>query len=117
MFFMPVIIAKSGASFSRTEEYYTLALQQFFGIFGPIAAAWLVETRFGRRYTFCIPFVISGILSFGLYLSVGSKIVIIVISSILGFFTNCAWAAGYTLNAELYPTEIRSTAMGWGSSV
>jgi len=34
----------------------------------------------------------------------------------LTFVTQIGWAGLYTINAEIYDTEIRSTGVGWGNA-
>ncbi|AFZ68819.1 MFS transporter [Deinococcus peraridilitoris] len=89
-----------------------LALAQ---IPGYILAAYLVE-RVGRRPTLA-GFLLVGALASFLFTLVGSGVASLVVSALLSAALLGAWGALYAFTPELYPTESRSTGMGWVSSM
>jgi MFS transporter, putative metabolite:H+ symporter len=101
--------------FSSLQTYhntFVLALAQLPGYF---SAAYLIE-RWGRRNTLSLYLLASGVFTF--LFAVASGFGWVLASAILmSFFSLGAWAALYAWTPELYPTEIRTTGMGWASGM
>ncbi len=91
-----------------------LAILAPFGLasafFGSVAAGILMD-RIGRRYTLCLLMCMIGVFTIVAYRShtwvaIGGSYV--GIQAALG-----VWIVAYTLNSELFPTELRAAANGW----
>lgn len=115
--FMPELLKKAGhGSESDEETYMTMFFQQIAGIPGIFLATWMVETRMGRRWTQAVALLLSGLCVF-LFLIALDYWMIMVTSTLMFFFSLMAYSAQYTITPESYPTEIRSTGMGWCSAM
>lgn len=89
-----------------------LALSQ---IPGYVLAAYLVD-RIGRRQTLALYLFVSAAASFLFTLATSTSAVVIT-SNLLSFSLLGAWGALYVFSPELYPTEARTTGMGWVSAM
>ena len=110
---LPKIFVDRGFTFLKTFQYiFLMALAQLPGYF---SAAYLVE-RIGRKKTLGIYLLLSG--AFTYFFAVAESLPMIVGSAVLmSFFCLGAWGSLYAYTPELYPTEIRSTGMGWASGM
>jgi putative MFS transporter len=108
---LPSAFVERGFSSLQTyQNTFVLALAQLPGYF---SAAYLIE-RWGRRNTLSLYLLASGVFTF--LFAVASGLGWVLASAILmSFFSLGAWAALYAWTPELYPTEIRTTGMGWAS--
>ena len=110
---LPSIFVGRGFTFLRTyQNVFLMALAQLPGYF---SAAYLVE-RWGRRPTLALYLVMSGVFTY-LFAVVTGLTSIIGMAVLMSFFCLGAWGALYAYTPELYPTEIRSTGMGWASGM
>lgn len=110
---LPSVLVARGFDFMQTYGYvFLMALAQ---IPGYLSAAYLVE-RSGRRATLAVYLILSGVFTL-LFATVSSAAGIILAASLMSFFSLGAWGALYAYTPELYPTEIRSTGMGWASGM
>ncbi|HEY0739212.1 MAG TPA: MFS transporter, partial [Herpetosiphonaceae bacterium] len=82
---------------------------------GYILAAYLID-RIGRRPTLALYLFVSAIASF-LFAIATSTAGIIITSNLLSFSLLGAWGALYVFSPELYPTDARTTGMGWVSAM
>ena len=89
-----------------------LALSQ---IPGYVLAAYLVD-RIGRRPTLALYLFVSAAASF-LFAIATSPLAVIITSNLLSFSLLGAWGALYVFSPELYPTDTRTTGMGWVSAM
>lgn len=110
---MPTLLSES-ASTGPAVTYGMIVMQQACGIPGVILAAWLINTRFGRKWTSVIPFLLSGLVTFIFFLSQAAATVI-VCTSITTMFSYMGWGALYTIVPESYDTNIRSFGVGWAN--
>ncbi|MFQ5950632.1 MAG: MFS transporter [Candidatus Geothermarchaeales archaeon] len=91
---------------------FLMALAQLPGYF---SAAYLIE-KIGRKWTLGSYLVASGLFTYvfaqitGLTNVVGAGI-------LMAFFSLGAWGSIYAYTPELYPTEMRSTGMGWAAGM
>jgi MFS transporter, putative metabolite:H+ symporter len=110
---LPSAFVERGFSSLQTyQNTFVLALAQLPGYF---SAAYLIE-RWGRRNTLSLYLLASGVFTF--LFAVASGLGWVLASAILmSFFSLGAWAALYAWTPELYPTEIRTTGMGWASGM
>jgi len=89
-----------------------LALSQ---IPGYVLAAILVD-RIGRRPTLALYLFVSAAASF-LFATATNTTAIVIYSNLLSFSLLGAWGALYVYSPELYPTDSRTTGMGWVSAM
>lgn len=82
---------------------------------GYVLAAYLID-RIGRRPTLALYLFVSAIASF-LFAVATSPTGIIITSNLLSFSLLGAWGALYVFSPELYPTDARTTGMGWVSAM
>ena len=111
--FLPLTFAEQGFSSIRTyQNTFILALAQVPGYF---SAAYLLE-RWGRRNTLGVYLIASAVFTF-LFAIATSPGLILLASVLMSFFALGAWGALYAWTPELYPTEIRTTGVGWASGM
>jgi MFS transporter, putative metabolite:H+ symporter len=82
---------------------------------GYLLAAYLVD-RIGRRWTLALYLWGSAAASF-LFVSATTSGAVLATSSLLSFSLLGAWGALYVFTPELYPTDARTTGMGWTSAM
>ena len=110
---LPQAFVQQGFSSLQTyQNTFILALAQVPGYF---SAAYLIE-RWGRRYTLGIYLLASGVFTF-LFAVVTGFGGLLTSAILMSFFALGAWAALYAWTPESYPTEIRTTGMGWASGM
>jgi len=110
---LPRIFVKQGFTFLKTyQNVFLMALAQLPGYF---SAAYLVE-RVGRKVTLGIYLILSGLFTY-LFAVTGGLSPIVGSALLMSFFSLGAWGALYAYTPESYPTEIRSTGMGWASGM
>ena len=110
---LPQAFVQQGFSSLQTyQNTFILALAQVPGYF---SAAYLIE-RWGRRYTLGIYLLASGVFTF-LFATVTGFGGLLTSAILMSFFALGAWAALYAWTPESYPTEIRTTGMGWASGM
>ena len=105
-------VAQGFSSLQTYQNTFILALAQVPGYF---SAAYLVE-RLGRRNTLGIYLIASGVFTF-LFAVVTGFGGLLASAMLMSFFALGAWAALYAWTPESYPTEIRTTGMGWASGM
>jgi MFS transporter, putative metabolite:H+ symporter len=110
---LPQAFVQQGFSSLQTyQNTFLLALAQVPGYF---SAAYLVE-RLGRRNTLGLYLLASGVFTF-LFAVVTGFGGLLASAMLMSFFALGAWAALYAWTPESYPTEIRTTGMGWASGM
>ena len=110
---LPQAFIQQGFSSLQTyQNTFLLALAQVPGYF---SAAYLVE-RLGRRNTLGLYLLASGVFTF-LFAVVTGFGGLLASAMLMSFFALGAWAALYAWTPESYPTEIRTTGMGWASGM
>ena len=105
-------VAQGFSSLQTYQNTFILALAQVPGYF---SAAYLIE-RWGRRYTLGIYLIASGVFTF-LFATVTGFGGLLASAILMSFFALGAWAALYAWTPESYPTEVRTTGMGWASGM
>ena len=105
-------VAQGFSSLQTYQNTFILALAQVPGYF---SAAYLIE-RLGRRNTLGIYLIASGVFTF-LFSVVTGFGGLLASAMLMSFFALGAWAALYAWTPESYPTEIRTTGMGWASGM
>jgi putative MFS transporter len=110
---LPAVFAERGLPPLQTyQNTFILALAQLPGFF---SAAYLIE-RWGRRNTLAVYLLASGVATF-LFAIVTGFGGLLASAILMSFFSLGAWGALYAWTPELYPTEIRTTGMGWASGM
>ena len=105
-------VAQGFSSLQTYQNTFILALAQVPGYF---SAAYLIE-RWGRRNTLAIYLIASGVFTF-LFATVTGFGGLLASAILMSFFALGAWAALYAWTPESYPTEVRTTGMGWASGM
>lgn len=110
---LPTIFVAQGFTFVRGYGYLVLlALAQLPGY---VLAAYLVE-QIGRKVTLAA-FLISSALFSYLFAIATTPVLIVGGGMLLSFSLLGAWGALYAYTPELFPTNVRTTGMGWASAM
>ena len=110
---LPNVFVERGLPPLQTyQNTFILALAQLPGFF---SAAYLIE-RWGRRNTLAVYLLASGAATF-LFATVTGFGGLLASAVLMSFFSLGAWGSLYAWTPELYPTEIRTTGMGWASGM
>jgi MFS transporter, putative metabolite:H+ symporter len=110
---LPAVFVERGLPPLQTyQNTFILALAQLPGFF---SAAYLIE-RWGRRNTLALYLLASGVATF-LFAIVTGFGGLLASAILMSFFSLGAWGSLYAWTPELYPTEIRTTGMGWASGM
>jgi putative MFS transporter len=110
---LPSIFVGRGFTFLKTyQNVFLMALAQLPGYF---SAAYLIE-RVGRKATLGVYLILSGLFTY-LFAVTGELSLIVGSAVLMSFFCLGAWGVVYAYTPEAYPTEIRSTGMGWASGM
>ena len=82
------------------------------GAFFGIITQGYFSSKYGLKKTLGVILVLTGVLmaSFGLF--VGSDVILLILA-LLGFGIQGGFVGLYALSARLYPTEFRTTGVGW----
>lgn len=116
LYFMPEFLG----DLSTSMAYGIILIQQACGVPGVLLGSFMVETKFGRRYTILFPFLIAGVCCFIFYIEANVVSVIpiqvIVNTSIMNLLDMMGYSAMYTINPESYPTDIRNLGVGLANS-
>jgi len=112
--FLPVLLTRNGIVIEHA--YQDVFIYAAVGIPGSLLGAYLVETKFGRKWTMAIWTAMSGLfmLTFGFS---RSHVLFITFSSFVSFSSQIMYAAVYTYTPEVFPTTERSSAVGFVSSL
>ncbi|KAF1947180.1 membrane transporter [Clathrospora elynae] len=117
--FLPTYLASRGAAFGQPSPYTTwrnYTLVNFSGIWGPVLAGWLCETRLGRKYTMVLGAVVTMAFFFA-YTQVRTAVQNVAFSCIVNFCLNIYYGTLYAYTPEVLPSAHRGTgngiAIGW----
>lgn len=109
---LPTLLIKAGHDMVKSFEFVLwMTVAQ---IPGYIAAAALVD-KIGRKPTMCL-FVLGTAFTAYMFGNSTSTADIYLWGCLMSFFNLGAWGVLYTYSPELYPTEARSTGVGWSAS-
>jgi benzoate transport len=113
LFFLTSWIPKltKDAGLSEKLAIYSLTVFNIGAFFGIITQGYF-SSKYGLKKTLGLILVLTGVLmaSFGLF--VGSDVILLVLA-LLGFGIQGGFVGLYALSARLYPTEFRTTGVGW----
>ncbi|KAM0431272.1 hypothetical protein ACHAPT_005242 [Fusarium lateritium] len=99
------------ANTSFNHTYMVYCIVSSVGIVGPIAAGFLVETRFGRRWMMAISSVLTGAFLFA-YTSVGTQAADIGFQCATAILGNFEYAIMFAFTPESFPGPVRGTGTG-----
>lgn len=112
LYFMPYFLS----DLTQDEAYLIILVQQASGIPSVLLGSWLEETSLGRKYTFVISFVLSGICSLLFCYSENKTMVlgiqVIVCTSVLNLLMMMGYSVLFTLTPESFQPSIRSLGVG-----
>ena len=113
--FLPYYLAARGADVGANSNYIVwrnYAINQVSGLFGPIVAGILVETRFlGRRGTLAIGALITMALQFG-YTQIQTPAQNVGVSAAITAASNIYYGTIYAYTPEILPSAHRATGYG-----
>jgi putative MFS transporter len=110
---LPTVLEHQGTGLLRSFTY--TAIISAVGVAGSIVASQAIN-RLGRRWVLAPAFAISGVfcLAWG---AVSGTTAIVVLGSLATFFgSGVAGSTLFAYSAELYPTTIRATGLGWNAA-
>jgi len=108
LFWVPTLLVQAG--FSMVRSYSYSAVQSIGAALGPFLIGASMD-KFGRKIGLVITCVLGGI-SIWLFGNVGSYLAVFVIMAAVGLFQLGAPTCLHVVAGEIYPTRIRSTAIG-----
>ena len=109
---LPTLLVKAGYNMVQSFEFVLwMTVAQIPGYF---AAAALVD-RLGRKPTMAI-FLLGCAFTAFMFGNANSTSEIYLWGCLMSFFNLGAWGILYTYSPELYPTEARSTGVGWSAA-
>ncbi len=110
---LPTLLVRSGHSLVRS---YGFGLVQAVGAsVGGFLLGWMMDA-FGRKAGLVIAYLLGGIVIW-LFGIVTAPLALYVIGAATGVFAIGAQIAQHVVTGEVYPTEIRSTGVGWALTV
>lgn len=110
---LPTVLEKEGTSLLRSFTY--TAIISAVGVAGSIVASQAIN-RLGRRKVLAPAFAISGATCL-LWGAVSGTTAIVVLGSLATFFgSGIAGSTLFAYSAELYPTTLRATGLGWNAA-
>ncbi|RAL03261.1 Clavaminate synthase-like protein [Aspergillus ibericus CBS 121593] len=115
--FLPSYLAtKFSSDSSLTTTYRDYCIESAVGVVGPISAAYLVTTFFGRRWMMGISSIITGVFLFA-YVGVNNPTSSLAFACITGMLGNFEYAIMYAFTPESFPAPHRGTGTGTAASL
>ncbi|EUC40730.1 hypothetical protein COCMIDRAFT_9439 [Bipolaris oryzae ATCC 44560] len=112
--FLPAYLASRGAAFGQSSPYITwrnYTLVNFSGIWGPVLAGWMCETRLGRKYTMVVGALVTMAFFFA-YTQVRTATQNVAFTCIINFCLNVYYGTLYAYTPEVLPSHDRGTGNG-----
>jgi MFS transporter, putative metabolite:H+ symporter len=110
---LPTVLEHKGTGLLRSFTY--TAIISAVGVAGSILASQTIN-RLGRRRVLAPAFLISGVFCL-LWGTVSGTVAIVILGSLATFFgSGIAGSTLFAYSAELYPTTIRATGLGWNAA-
>lgn len=115
--FMPILLSEIGAEIkSSFLLYLTLLIQSIFFIPGTVLSSFLVNTKFGRKWTTVFGFLMTS--ASVLFFLVSENYAMVLVSTcLINFFDFLGFSTLMALVTESYPSNIRSLGLGWASAM
>ncbi|KAL4812481.1 hypothetical protein BDW67DRAFT_178717 [Aspergillus spinulosporus] len=115
--FLPSYLATRFTQDSSLDlTYRNYCIQSAVGVVGPISAAVLVNTFFGRRWMMGISSIVTGVFLFA-YVGVQTPTSSLAFSCVTGLLGNFEYAIMYAFTPESFPAPHRGTATGTAASL
>ncbi|CAA7600930.1 Major facilitator superfamily transporter [Acididesulfobacillus acetoxydans] len=111
---LPELLVKHGFSVVKSLEYSLLI--NIAALVGGIVAAFLQDTKLGRKYIIVVFFLLAGISSY-LFSRVNTPAGVLMFGGLISFLLNGLFAVLYTFTPEQYPTNVRASGQGFASAV
>jgi MFS family permease len=108
-------VEKGGAGLSLVKSLTWVFIMQFGGICGHLSFGYISD-KLGRRFTSIIFYVMSAILTVA-YALLRNPAMLLVIGPFLAYFGYGYYAGFGPILAEIYPTKIRATGIGFSYNV
>ena len=110
---LPTVLEHQGTGLLRSFTY--TAIISAVGVAGSIVASQTIN-KLGRRWVLAPSFLISGVFCL-LWGAVSGTVDIVILGSLATFFgSGVAGSTLFAYSAELYPTTIRATGLGWNAA-
>ncbi|KAH8429168.1 MFS transporter [Aspergillus melleus] len=115
--FLPSYLAtKFTTDSSLSLTYRNYCIQSAVGIVGPLSAAFLVNTFFGRRWMMGISSIVTGVFLFA-YVGVNTPTASLAFTCVTGALGNFEYAVMYAFTPESFPAPHRGTGTGTAASL
>lgn len=121
IFVLPEILSKSNSDQNTKEkndkDFQNIAWSVFSELPASCLAMFLVESHhFGRKKSISITFFLTFLTCFIAYFDLESQNFFIILSTGSRFFLSITFSIIYPYTTELYPTQIRTTGLGFASA-
>jgi MFS family permease len=108
-------VEKGGAGLSLVKSLTWVFIMQFGGVCGHLSFGYISD-KFGRRFTSIIFYLMSAVLTVA-YALIRNPAMLLVIGPFLAYFGYGYYAGFGPILAEIYPTKIRATGIGFSYNV
>ena len=108
LFMLPTILTQRGMPLS--QAIFMTLVQAIGGVFGYVACAFLID-RYGRRPVLFLYFFVGA--AFHLWFAMASGLWMFAAIAMVGWVNPGVYGPSTVYAAELYPTHLRATAVGW----
>lgn len=108
LFMLPTILTQRGMPLS--QAIMLTLVQAIGGVFGYVACAFLID-RYGRRPVLFLYFFVGA--AFHLWFAMASGLWMYAAIAMVGWVNPGVYGPSTVYAAELYPTHLRATAVGW----
>jgi len=108
LFMLPTILTQRGMPLS--QAILLTLVQAIGGVFGYVACAFLID-RYGRRPVLFLYFFVGA--AFHLWFAMASGLWMFAAIAMVGWVNPGVYGPSTVYAAELYPTHLRATAVGW----
>ena len=107
---LPTLLVAAGLS--RVESYGFTSLNHIGGAIGTLVVGITMD-KLGRKPALVSAYILAAITVCLFGYATGTTIVLYVVITAAGFFITGAQSAQHAVTAEIYPTSVRSTGVGW----
>ncbi|KAL4782315.1 hypothetical protein BJX76DRAFT_369220 [Aspergillus varians] len=115
--FLPSYLAtKFTGDSSLDRTYRDYCIQSAVGVVGPLSAAFLVNTFFGRRWMMGISAIVTGVFLFA-YVGVSTPTASLAFTCVTGLLGNFEYAVMFAFTPESFPAPHRGTGTGTAASL
>jgi pentatricopeptide repeat protein len=111
---LPTLLISAGVS--RVGSYGYTSLNHLGGAAGAAVLGFILD-RLGRKKGLASAYVLAGIALYIFGYLTGSPTGLVIFGAAAGFFVNGAQSAQHAVTAEIYPTSMRSTGVGWALTI